>query len=127
MDTANQWNIFFACVLIGFVGGVLYELASLPVSLAGNREKLRSGVRFAMDLLFFAAFAVLCTVAGNLLGFPALREYYYLGFALGMILYLKTFHKAVAFFKNICYNAFRKVINRLKNSKNFRKRKEKGL
>ena len=125
MDTFNQFSRFFVCILIGILGGFLYELVSLiaiPVV-----KKVENILRFLADVLFFISFAFLCIVALNYLIFPDFREYYYLGFVLGLILYLKTFHKAVDFFKNMCYNGIRKLVNCIKSRKNFRKKEEKNL
>ncbi|MBO5363417.1 MAG: spore cortex biosynthesis protein YabQ [Clostridia bacterium] len=131
MDTAGQLSRFFVCVLIGIVGGVLYDLFSLPVPFGQVlKKRFQKGaqiIRFVADVGFFIAFAALCIVALNALCFPDFREYYYLGFAVGLILYLKTFHKAVAFFKIMCYNVVKKLVNCVKSRKNFRKKEEKRL
>lgn len=126
MDTANQGNIFFTCILIGVLGGVIYEICSLGV-FKGKHKKRYDVLRLIADVLFFLAFAAFCTWIGNRLGFPNVREYYYVGYAIGLILYSKTFHKAVAFLKNMCYNVTKKVLKWLKRTKNFRVRKEKSL
>ena len=125
MDSAGQLSIFFVCVSVGIVGGFLYEgvsLAALP-----RPKKWRPWLRFGADILFFLGFAVLCVWVASALCLPAFREYYYLGFAVGLLLYLKTFHKAVAFLKKICYNIFRKAVDGIKKPKSFCKSKEKGL
>ena len=126
MDTANQGNVFFACAMIGVFGGAIYDVCSLGV-FKGKNIKRYDVLRLIADVIFFLAFAVFCTWMGNVLGFPDVREYYYVGYAIGITLYLKTFHKAVAFLKNMCYNVARKAIKWLKRTKNFRVRKEKSL
>ncbi len=123
MDSAGQLSRFFVCVSVGIVGGFLYELCSLLA--LPKAEKLRKPLRFVADVAFFALFAAVCIAVANVLCFPDFREYYYLGYAVGMILYLKTFHKAVAFFKKICYNSIKKLVNCVKNGKSFRKKEEK--
>ena len=126
MDTANQGNVFFICVLIGVLGGAIYDGCSLGVFKGKNKKKY-DVFRLIADVIFFLAFAAFCTWTGNRLGLPNVREYYYVGYAIGLTLYLKTFHKAVAFLKNICYNVAKKAIKWLKRTKNFRMRKEKSL
>jgi len=125
MDTLGQLERFFICAAVGVVGGVFYELCSLVA--VGKRKKLRFWLRFIADSVFFVGFAVLCVAVASWLRFPAFREYYYLGYAVGLLLYLITFHKAVAFFKKICYNALKKLVNCVKNWKIFRKKGEKRL
>ena len=126
MDTAGQWQQFCVCILQGVAGGVLYDICSLPFFKEG-KTRLYRAARLMVDLLFCLLFAVLCVYMGNRLGLPSMREYYFLGYAIGLLLYLKTFHKAVAFLKKICYNGTKKAINCLKREKNFPLQKEKGL
>lgn len=123
MDTAGQLSRFGICLALGMLGGVLYELISLIVF--PKTGKVKNVLRCLADVLFFLAFAALCIFVLGSLRFPAFREYYYLAFALGLIIYLKTFHKAVAFLKNICYNGVRKMVNCVKKRKIFRKKGEK--
>ena len=125
MDSAGQLSIFFLCVSLGFGGGFLYEGVSLMA--LPRPRKWRGGLRFVADVAFFVAFAGLCVFMMSWFCLPSFREYYYVGFALGLLIYLKTFHKAVAFFKKICYNSVRKLVNCLKKRKNFRKKEEKRL
>ena len=101
--------------------------AAMPIGVAAlpRPKKWRIVLRFVADIAFFVAFAGLCVFVASWLCLPSFREYYYLGFALGLLLYLKTFHKAVAFFKKMCYNVVRKLVNCLKKRKNFRKKEEK--
>ena len=125
MDGAGQFPIFLLCVSQGLAGGFVYEFVSLMV--LPKPKKWRTSLRFVADVAFFVAFAGLCVFVTSWLCLPAFREYYYVGFALGLVLYLKTLHKAVAFFKKICYNSIRKLVNCLKKRKNFRKKEEKRL
>lgn len=125
MDSAGQLKIFLTCVLLGVAGGLLYEAVSLLA--LPKPKKAQKPLRFLADVIFFTAFAVVCIWTFTALRFSSFREYHYLGFAIGLILYLKTFHKAVAFFKNICYNGIKKLVNCAKKRKNFRKKEEKRL
>jgi hypothetical protein len=125
MDTAGQFQRFLTCVAVGFLGGILYELISLldiPC-----KAKVRVWLRLTADVAFFALFAVVCVWSATKLRFPSFRGYYYFGYAIGLILYLKTFHKAVAFFKKICYNGIKRLLNCVKSKKIFRKKGEKRL
>ena len=124
MDTQGQFGRFWVCVAAGVVGGVIYELCSFFVF---GKKRLRFCLRTVADILFFALFAVACIIVASVLKFPSFREYYYFGYALGFILYLKTFHKAVAFFKKTCYNGVKKLVNCVKNKQIFRKKGEKRL
>ena len=125
MDSSGQLVKFFTCLLLGFFGGGIYELCSLLA--LPKPSRLKNLLRAIADVLFFLVFAVFCIAALTALTFASFREYYYLGFAVGLILYLKTFHKAVAFLKKICYNGIRKLVYCLKSRKNFRKKEEKLL
>lgn len=125
MDGAGQLPIFLLCVSLGLAGGFVYEAVSLMA--LPKPKKCRVAFRFIADVVFFVAFAGLCVFVVSRFTLPSFREYYYLGFALGLVLYLKTLHKAVAFFKKICYNSIRKLVNCLKKRKNFRKKEEKRI
>ena len=130
MDSGGQLAYFFVCVTLGVAGGGIYEVFSLflPPTVVGKHPKKAVLVlRFCADVAFFIVFAALCIFALNRLCFPAFREYYYLGFGVGLLLYLKTFHKAVDFFKFMCYNGIQKLVNCAKSRKNFRKKEEKRL
>ena len=125
MDTAGQFGRFWLCVAVGIVGGFLYELCSLTVF--PFKQKVRLCLRFVADVAFFTVFAALCVWIACIFRFPNFREYYYIGYAVGLILYLKTFHKAVAFFKKLCYNVVKRLVNCVKMRKIFRKKGEKRL
>ena len=125
MDTAGQFQRFLICIAVGLAGGVLYELTSLLV--IPCKAKVRVWLRLTADIAFFALFALLCVWTAAELRFPSFREYYYFGYAIGLILYSKTFHKAVAFFKKLCYNSLKKLLNCVKFKKIFRKKGEKRL
>lgn len=125
MDSQGQLVKFLTCVALGLVGGVIYEIASL-LALPWPR-KTRALLRGVADVVFFLLFAILCVWVLTMLNFSAFREYYYLGFAVGLILYIKTFHKALAFLKKMCYNIITKLVKCPNNRKNFRKKGEKKL
>ena len=114
MDTQNQLQTFAICLLVGYIGGLLYEpFGLLRIAFGCPRGKAK-GVGMALDTLYFAALALMATLAAYLFHFPALRVYMWVGYILGGILYLKSLHKIIAFFENMCYNGIR---NKLKKAK----------
>ena len=116
MDAANQIFIFLVCVLVGVASGVVYELFYILRKLCGDV----AGIVF--DVLFFLAFAAMSVFAAVLFSFPDFRVYMYLGNVLGLILYLKSVHRIVAFLLKLCYNKARKGIKRRKITKNSKKK-----
>lgn len=110
MDTARQLPVFLLCVSVGVLGGVLYE----PFSLLGKCFKK---CRAVFDTAFFVAFALLCVLTAAKYELPSFRGYMYLGNAIGGIIYLKSFHRIVAFFENMCYNRCIKAVKRRKRTK----------
>ena len=108
MDSAGQFSVFLLCTALGFLGGVAYEPFAVLKRLVGKK------VGIATDILFFLFFSVTFIFAANFLRFPSVRVYFYLGILLGWIIYLKSFHNLVAFFKKVCYN---RVVKRRKSTK----------
>ncbi len=95
----EQLRIFLLCILIGIVGGVLYDVFFLL------RAPLRMRwVRILCDFLFCIAFGAVYLLFAVSFRMPPLRFYYILGLTLGLFLYLKSFHKIVAFFSEKLYN-----------------------
>ncbi len=114
MDSQNQFGVFCCSVAVGFVGGLLYELFAFFRFLFGcdrGKNRLLGGI---FDLLFCICFAIFCVFASYILHFPAFRAYIWLGFALGMGLYLKTLRRMVAFLQKVCYNTGRKLVGKKK-------------
>ncbi len=100
----TRFYIFLVCVMLGVSGGILYDAFS-PIRSVFRRQ----WVRIACDFLFcvvFGAYYLFCSVA---LGFPSLRFYNLLGCILGIVLYLKSFHKIVAFFAKKVYNRIKSL------------------
>ena len=73
------------------------------------------------DILFFAVFAVFTVLLGALLKFPDFRAFMGVGYAVGLILYLKSIHRILDFFEKKCYNTVKKAVKRLKLRKNTKK------
>jgi hypothetical protein len=120
VDTGNQIFIFLICVLTGVIGGVFYEVFSFLDGVAGlfcRGGKSAKGIEIAGDILFFLCFSVLCVFVAVLFGFPDFRVYMVLGNLFGLILYLKSLHRIVAFFKKVCYNSVKKIGKKRKNAR----------
>ncbi len=77
-----------------------------------------------MDILFGISFAILYIFASFLLQFPAFRLYMGIGFAMGLIIYIKFLRIIVAFFKKMCYNGITKLVKRAKIDKKLLKRED---
>ena len=101
---------------VGFVGGVLYEVFSLVrlVFRCGRGKRKTLGI--VLDVSFGLSFSLWCIVAAHALRFPDVRVYMYAGYALGLIIYLKSLHRILAFLESLCYNKVSKKARRRKNS-----------
>ncbi len=117
MPIANQLALFCICVLTGFIYGPVYEAFSLLRDGFAFLKRGKRIVTFALDILFFISFAVWCVGVFYLFEFPDFRFYFLLGFLIGAIIYLKSLHRILAFFKKICYNKLVKVVKKRKNRK----------
>ena len=112
MNGADQFYIFLVCAVYGVFSGIIYDVfycAVLPFK--------RSWVKIAGDLLFSAVFILLYIFLSLLFSFPAFRLYMFLGCLLGFYLYLKSFHKIVAFCAIKVYNKIRAKIGTTKRDK----------
>jgi hypothetical protein len=118
MSAHSQFALFCICIGAGFVFGIAYE----PISLLRSVFKRSKWVGITLDILFFIALALWYTGAIYLFQFPSFRLYYWLGFLVGGIIYLKSLHIILAFFKKICYNKFVKIAKKLKNRKKIGKK-----
>ncbi len=123
MDSQNQFTVFLLCVLIGFVGGVLYEPIFLLRRIFGCKEEKRRVLGGVFDCLFFIVYAVFCVFAAYLCHFPAFRGYMWIGFALGGGLYAKSLRRILAFCFQVCYN---KVSDSRKKTKEKKKLEKSG-
>lgn len=103
MSDGNQIYIFLVCVTCGIAGGVLYD------ALYCIRYPFQSKwVKIVTDTLFFILFAGIYLFVSVLFELPSLRFYMFLGCIAGLFLYLKSFHKIVAFFARKVYNGITK-------------------
>lgn len=101
MTDGSQIFVFFACTACGIASGVLYDVifcASYPF-----RSKW---VHIAADIFFFLLFAGLYIFISVVFSLPSFRLYMLLACFIGFFLYLKSFHKIVAFFMEKMYNGY---------------------
>ena len=96
---ADQLYLFLLCILLGAACGIVYDFFFLIRSFLRFRP-----VRIVCDILFCLCFGGAYLVFSVALGFPSLRFYFILGLFCGLFLYLKSFHKTVAFFADKVYN-----------------------
>lgn len=99
MNGADQFYIFLVCAAFGIFSGVIYDVfycATLPFK--------KSWVKIAGDVVFSLVFIFCYIFVSLLFSFPAFRLYMFLGCVVGFYLYLKSFHKIVAFFAAKVYN-----------------------
>lgn len=117
MDTQNQFLIFCFCILIGFTGGIIYEIFSIiRLILRVDCKKIKI-LSVILDLLFCLFFAIFCVFAAYLLHFPAFRIYMWIGYLCGLCIYLKILHRILAFLEKLCYNTIIKIVKGTKRRK----------
>ncbi|MBQ8428134.1 MAG: hypothetical protein IJX18_02640 [Clostridia bacterium] len=109
MATQGQIFYFLACVFFGFLGGFLWEIMS-SFTWIFHKEKGKKVAKIVSDVLFFVVFGVLCAWISAYFSFPAPRAYMCVGYAFGLIIYLKSVKILLAFLKKVCYNTFIKKI-----------------
>ena len=124
MDTQNQFTYFLLSIVIGLVGGLLYEIVAFFRLIFGcNRGKIQA-IGIVLDIIFGIIFAILCIFASFLLRFPDFRVYMGLGWIIGLIIYSKTLRIIVAFFEKVCYNSIARMVKRAKSRKKTLKRED---
>ena len=127
MVRQDQFLMFLLCMAIGFMGGLLYEPFSFLRLLFGCDTK-RKTLGIILDVGFFISFTVLSVIAVFLLKFPALQAFWWIGYAVGGIIYLKTLHKIIAFLEKVCYNVLVKMAKKArKKDKTLKKRRLKRI
>lgn len=114
MTAQGQFALFCICIGAGFLFGGVYEIFSLFRDIVRPLKKGKTAVWFALDILFFMLFSVWAVGTFYLFEFPNFRLYYLLGFFIGAIIYLKSLHRILAFFKKICYNKAVKIVKNRK-------------
>lgn len=127
MDSKNQFTVFCFCVLIGVIGGFIYELFAFLRWICGCERGKNKILSIVFDFLFFVCFAIFSIISMFLLDFSGFRIYMWWGFALGGLLYSKTLRRIVAFLENVCYNVFRRIVNKAKSKKKLSKVGDKDI
>lgn len=101
--------IFITCACCGIASGVVYDILYIARCAVCGINKQVYTVKdkiftVACDILYGITFAVAFVFLSVMFDFNGLRLYMLLGGALGIILYLKSFHVFVAFFVKKVYN-----------------------
>lgn len=116
----NQFYVFLLCLAVGFLMGIVYEICAF-LRLIFRCENKNKGLGTLFDVLFFLSFGIAAVFTAYVFHFPSFRVYMCLGYALGLIIYLKSLHRILAFFQRICYNKINKWIKRRKIRRKVRK------
>ena len=127
MDTGNQIYYFCLCLLAGYVGGISYEIFSCLRLVFGCEKGENKWLGIIFDLLFFFVFALWAVWIAKRFQLPNFRGYMWIAYLGGWILYLKSLHLLLDFFKKVCYNCLKKAVKERKMSKNSTKSKEKKV
>ena len=107
MNDGSQIYYFLICVCLGACSGVVYDFFYCL------RVPFKSvWARIIFDALFCVVFAFVYIFSSVLFELPSLRLYTFAGCVIGLLLYLKSFHKIVAFFAGRVYNSISQVIKR---------------
>ena len=113
MDSVGQLQIFLKCIAVGYLCGVLYEPFAVLRRATGCVKSGKLFFWMALDVLFFTVFAAVYIGIGTALSFPCFRPFMAIGAFVGLILYLKSLHRILDFFENVCYNTIRGVVKKL--------------
>ena len=101
--TSGQFYIFFACISISCLLGVIWSVV------CGIKYFFKNiFVKIFLDILCFVLGLIIYEIISYKLGFPSLRFYMILGVFLGLILYLKSFNIILANMAKKLYNITRR-------------------
>lgn len=123
-SVTEQLRVFAVCVFIGVTSGLIYDILGLTFSSLtiknshGNLIKMNNNGKFfsGFDLkviLYFILSAFYFKIIAYIYYFPSFRVYFLFGFLIGVICYLKSFHKAFAILNNLVYNKINKVYKKI--------------
>jgi hypothetical protein len=118
MDSAHQFYYFSLCVCAGFCVGIIYELFAFIRLLCGCDRGKYKILNIILDVAFFIGFSMLSVCLAFACNFPDVRVYMWIGYAVGLGLYLKTLRRILAFCEKVCYNKLVKVLKKAKSKKN---------
>lgn len=122
MFLQNQLRYFCISLISGYIFGIAYEIFYSLRLICGCVKGRRKGIETALDICFFIAFALWQVYISYLFYFPSQRVYLWIGSFLGLIIYLKSLHKIIAFLEKLWYN---KIAQRVKNHKKSLKKRKK--
>ena len=106
------------------VGAANKDAGDLKINTAAPRPKLRAAraraftVTAVCDILYALALSLMFVCASVTFCFPDVRLYMFAAVALGFVLYIKSFHRTVAFFTNRLYNKIGRIVKVGKRGKN---------
>ncbi len=106
----DQPRIVLVCLFIGVLSGVFYEFFHF-LKLIFKSDFL---LQILNGLWAFSSFFIYLKVSTDYY-FPDFRIYMLLFILIGVIIYLLSFHKIIAFFSNWVYNKITNIIIRVKS------------
>ena len=127
MDTKNQFTFFLLSVVIGLVGGLLYELFAIVRFLFRRNCGKGKILGIVIDVIFCISFAILGIFLSFHLHFPDFRVYMWIGWLLGGVIYSRILHKMVAFCKKVCYNVLVKIVAKAKSKEKTLQKERKDI
>ena len=122
MDSKNQLFYFCLCILVGFSGGLPYEIFVILRRVFRCERGKSKTLGVILDVIFPIFFAVICIFMQFILRFPNFRAYMWIGYAVGFIIYLKILRRILDFLQKTCYNMFAKVLRKVKIKKKLSKK-----
>ncbi len=128
-SVTEQLRVFAVCVFIGVTSGIIYDVLGLLFSSLiiknshGNLIKMDNNRKFLSGfdikvVIYFVLSAFYFKIISHIFYFPSFRAYFIIGFFIGVICYLKSFHKAFAILNNLVYNKINKVYKKIANALN---------
>lgn len=99
MESASQIYYFFCCLLCGAASGVVYDFIYVVKQIFSNKK-----IHFLLDIIFFFAFSGMYIFTSVMFELPSFRLYMFIGCLIGLLLYLKSMHRMLAFFVKRLYN-----------------------
>ncbi|MGN1373417.1 MAG: spore cortex biosynthesis protein YabQ [Candidatus Coproplasma sp.] len=121
-----QAFILLTCILCGAVSGILYDVLYVARVIVCGVDRQSYTVKdkiftFFCDFIYFAVFAGIFVYVCVCFDFYELRLFMLIGLAVGVLIYLKSLHSAIAFLIKKVYNYFNKRIRERRVSNERRK------
>ncbi len=110
-----QAFILLICVLCGAASGIVYDILFVARSIVCGVDRRKFTLKdkiftFICDLIYFVVFAALFTYVCICFEIYTLRLYMLIGAAVGVLIYLKSFHIIIAFLIKKVYNSLNKSV-----------------